>query len=42
MDVRAFKLANGAAIELTDASVAKSLREKLRQSCLCSFLDRAR
>jgi hypothetical protein len=36
LDVRAFKFANGAAIELTDANVAKSLREKLRQ-CLCSF-----
>ena len=37
LDVRAFKLANGAAIELTDASVAKSLREKLRQSACARF-----
>jgi Extensin-like protein C-terminus len=37
LDVSAFKLANGAAIELTDASVAKSLREKLRQSACSRF-----
>ena len=37
LDVRALKLANGAAIELTDASVAKSLREKLRQSTCSRF-----
>jgi Extensin-like protein C-terminus len=37
LDVRAFKLASGAAIELTDASVAKSLREKLRQSACARF-----
>ena len=37
LDVRAFKLANSAAIELTDASVAKSLREKLRQSACARF-----
>jgi hypothetical protein len=37
LDVRAFKLANRAAIELTDASVAKSLREKLRQSACARF-----
>jgi hypothetical protein len=37
LDVRAFKLANGDAIELTDASVAKSLREKLRQSACGHF-----
>ena len=37
LDVRAFKLTNGAAIELTDASVAKSLREKLRQSACARF-----
>jgi hypothetical protein len=37
LDVRAFKLANGAAIQLTDASVAKSLREKLRQSACARF-----
>jgi hypothetical protein len=36
-DVRAFKLANGAAIELTDANVAKSLREKFRQSACARF-----
>jgi hypothetical protein len=37
LDVRAFKLANGATIELTDAGVAKSLREKLRQSACARF-----
>jgi hypothetical protein len=37
LDVRAFKLANSAAIELTDASVAKSLREKLRQGACARF-----
>jgi hypothetical protein len=37
LDVRAFKLANGAAIELTDASIDKSLREKLRQSACARF-----
>jgi hypothetical protein len=37
LDVRAFKLANGATIELTDASVAKPLREKLRQSACARF-----
>ena len=37
LDVRAFKLGNGAAIELTDANVAKSLREKLRQSACSHF-----
>jgi hypothetical protein len=37
LDVRALKLANGAAIELTDASVAKSLRENLRQSACARF-----
>jgi hypothetical protein len=37
LDVRAFKLASGAAIELTDAGVAKSLREKLRQSACARF-----
>jgi hypothetical protein len=37
LDVRAFKLANGAAIQLTDASVAKSLREKLRRSACARF-----
>ena len=37
LDVRAFKLANGAAIQLTDANVTKSLREKLRQSACARF-----
>jgi extensin-like protein len=37
LDVRAFKLTNSAAIELTDASVPKSLREKLRQSACSRF-----
>jgi len=37
LDVRAFTLANGGAIELTDASVAKSLREKLRESACAHF-----
>ena len=37
LDVRAFKLANGAAIGLTDAGVDKSLREKLRQSACSRF-----
>ena len=37
LDVSAFKLAHGAAIRLTDASVAKSLREKLRQSACSRF-----
>ena len=37
LDVRAFKLANGTAIELTDASVDKSLRDKLRQSACARF-----
>jgi hypothetical protein len=37
LDVRALKLANRAAIELTDASVAKPLREKLRQSACARF-----
>jgi hypothetical protein len=37
LDVRAFKLADGRPIELTDASVAKSLRQKLRQSACAHF-----
>jgi hypothetical protein len=37
LDVRAFKLANGTAIELTDASVDKALRQKLRQSACARF-----
>src|SRR5215467_1832337 len=37
LDVRAFKLANGGAIGLTDAGVDKSLREKLRQTACARF-----
>ena len=37
LDVRALKVVNGAAIELTDASVDKSLREKLRQTACTRF-----
>jgi hypothetical protein len=37
LDVRAFKLVNGATIELTDAGVAKTLRQKLRQSACARF-----
>jgi hypothetical protein len=37
LDIRAFKLANRAAIELTDARADKSLREKLRQSACSRF-----
>jgi Extensin-like protein C-terminus len=37
LDVRAFKLSNRAAIQLTGASVAKPLREKLRQSACARF-----
>jgi hypothetical protein len=37
LDVRAFKFANGAFVGLTDASVAKSLREKLRHSACARF-----
>jgi hypothetical protein len=37
LDVRAFKLANAAAIELTNASVDKSLRQKLRQGACARF-----
>ena len=37
LDVRAFKLVNGVAIELTDASADKSLREKLRQTACSRF-----
>jgi hypothetical protein len=37
LDVRAFKLANGASIQLTDAGVDKSLRQKLRQSACARF-----
>jgi hypothetical protein len=35
--VRLFKLANGAAVELTNPSVTKTLREKLRDSACARF-----
>lgn len=37
LDVRALNIANGTAIELTDASVPKPLREKLRQTACARF-----
>ena len=37
LDVRAFKLVNGAAIELTDAGADRSLRQKLRESACARF-----
>ena len=37
LDVRSFKLANGAVIELNSAAVAKSLRQKLRDSACARF-----
>ena len=37
LDVRSFKLANGIVVELTNASVSKSLREKLRESACARF-----
>ncbi len=37
LDVRTLKLANGVSIELTDDGVAKSLRERLRQSACSRF-----
>jgi hypothetical protein len=37
LDVRSFKLANGGIIELNNAAVAKSLREKLRNSACARF-----
>jgi hypothetical protein len=37
LDVRSFKLANGAVIELNSASVAKSLRQRLRDSACERF-----
>jgi hypothetical protein len=37
LDVRAFKLGNGAVIGLTDAGVDKTLRESLRQSACSRF-----
>jgi hypothetical protein len=37
LDVRSFKLANGTVVELTNASVTKPLREKLRESACARF-----
>jgi Extensin-like protein C-terminus len=37
LDVRSFKLANGGVIELNNASVAKSLRQRLRDSACARF-----
>jgi hypothetical protein len=37
LDVGAFELSDGTTIELTDASVSKSLREKLRESACVRF-----
>jgi hypothetical protein len=37
LDVRSFRLANGGVIELNNASVAKSLRERLRDSACARF-----
>jgi hypothetical protein len=37
LDVRSFTLANGVVVELTSASVTKSLREKLRDSACARF-----
>jgi hypothetical protein len=37
LDVRSFKLTNGGLIELNNASVAKSLRERLRDSACARF-----
>jgi len=37
LDVRSFKLANGAVIELNNAAVAKSLRQRLRDSACARF-----
>src|SRR6266446_3528491 len=37
LDVRSFKLANGGVIELNNANVAKSLRERLRDSACARF-----
>ncbi len=37
LDVRSFKLANGAVVELNNAALAKSLREKLRDSACARF-----
>jgi len=37
LDVRAFGLANGVVVELTSASVAKPVREKLRESACARF-----
>ena len=37
LDVRSFTLANGSVVELTEASVTKSLRERLRDSACVRF-----
>jgi hypothetical protein len=37
LDIRSFKLANGAVIELTNPTASKSLREKLRQIACARF-----
>ncbi len=37
LDIRSFKLANGAVIELTNPTTSKSLREKLRQTACARF-----
>jgi hypothetical protein len=37
LDVRAFKLADGSIVELTDVNVSKSLRERLRESACARF-----
>jgi hypothetical protein len=37
LDVRSFRLANGGTIELNNASIAKSLRERLRDSACARF-----
>ena len=37
LDVRSLKLANGAIVELTNASVSKALREQLRQTACTRF-----
>jgi hypothetical protein len=38
LDVRAFKLASGEMVELTDVNIAKAWPRR----CLCAFLNRAR
>ena len=37
LDIRSFKLADGAVIELTNPNTSKSLREKLRQTACARF-----